>query len=65
MEKETLWLPDGYGKNTVIFDKKGEPYIAKENLKSGANIWRIEKIERIVADEMIKSGCDVLKSEVK
>ncbi len=56
MEKETLWLPSGYGTNTIIFDKSGVPYQTVKNIGSGVNIWEIEKIDILQADQKIKSG---------
>lgn len=56
MEKETLWLPSGYGNNTIIFDKSGVPYQTVKNIGSGVNIWEIEKIDILQADQKIKSG---------
>lgn len=60
MEKETLWLPDGYGKGTIIYDLSGQPYEAIKNLITGANIWEIIMVEKEYAKNAIKNGADKL-----
>jgi hypothetical protein len=63
MEKETLWLPDGYGTGTIIYDKENNPYKAKEKAISGANIFFITPVEKEYAEKIVKQGRKVLISK--
>lgn len=63
MENETVWLPDGYGTNAIVFDKKGNPYQTIKKVSSGVNIWELKKIDILEANQKIASGYySVLKS---
>lgn len=63
MEKGTLWLPDGFGIGTIIFDKNGNAYEAKKLVMSGVGIYEIEQINKEYADIKIKAGVAVLKAK--
>ena len=64
MENNTLWLPDGYGQGTIIYDIENKPYEATEY--SGiANIYKIEPVEKEYAKKRIEEGVKKLVSTRK
>ncbi len=64
MENEkTLWLPDGFGRGTIIYDLEGNPWEAVKYIGIGVNIWAIERVRKDYALESIKSGADKLISK--
>jgi len=57
--QQQLWLPDNYGKGTIIYDNSGKPYEAIKKLDIGVNIWEIEEVEKDYAKKAIKNGADI------
>ena len=62
MEIESLWLPDEYGVGTIVYDKKGAPWVAKKKLMDGAGIFEMQPVPPVVAKEMVEKGAKELKS---
>lgn len=60
-ERETLWLPDGYGVGTIIYDLENVPHEAQEHTKAGANILYIVEVNEAYADMQIEKGAPVLR----
>jgi len=62
----TLWLPDGYGKGTIIYDIDNKPHEATKYLKGmGTNIYKVEPVEKEYAIKRIEQGADKLISKQK
>ena len=60
---ETLWLPDSYGKGTIIYDKQNNPYEAVKNITEGSvGIYEIVPVEKEYAEARIKQGAKKLVS---
>lgn len=56
----TLFIPQGYGKGTIIRDLEGTPWIVGETLV--APIHKVHKIEEEVAKQLLKQGAKLLIS---
>ena len=63
MENQTLWLPAGYGKGTIIYDLDNIPFEAVENV--GGGIFSIQEVEKKYAESRIAQGAKVLTSTPK
>ena len=63
MENESLWLPDGYGLGTIIYDNENNPYEATKNLNSC--IYEITPVEKDYAEKRIQQGAKKLVSTNK
>ena len=61
-QKETLWLPDGFGQGTIVYDKDENPYQATKKITEGAEIYEMTPIDKEVAEKLIKNGNPVLTS---
>lgn len=64
---QSLWLPDGYGIGTIIYDNKNNPYEAIKNLMGvGVGIYEVVPVDKEYAKARIAQGMKVLAStEVK
>lgn len=60
--ENTLWFPDGVEKGAIVYDLDGNPYAVGKRVMDGTNIRAIEKIEKVVAEAMKKSGAQVVVS---
>ncbi len=63
MNKEILWLPNGYGKGTIIYDKENNPYEATRGMEGGVNIFEIVAVEKEYAESRAKNGAQILISK--
>ena len=64
--EKSLWLPNGFGKGTIIYDLEGNPWEAVEKIGVfGVNIWSIVKVEKDYALKAIELGANKLISTDK
>lgn len=63
MKQTTLWLPQGYGKGTIIYDLDNIPYEAGDKVMEGTtNIHEIKEVSKEYAERRITQGADKLVS---
>ncbi len=63
MEQNTLWLPEGFGKGTIIYDLDNNPYEAGERIMDGlTNIRKITAVPKDYAEARIAQGADKMVS---
>lgn len=58
----SLWLPSGYGRGTIIYNKDNEPYEAVESLGTGVGIFNVVPVDVDYAKSRISQGAKVLVS---
>lgn len=61
-QKDSLWLPVGYGKGTIVYDLDNTPYEVGESLGTGADIYKINPVSNAYAKAALKAGAKKLMS---
>lgn len=58
---ETLFIPIGYGRGTVVYDKNKNPYLVGKSI--GGSLHEIKEISQAEAQTHLNQGAKVLTSQ--
>jgi hypothetical protein len=59
--KETLFIPIGYGKGTIVYDKNKNPWVVEKSI--GGSLHEIKEISQEEAITRINTGAKILTSK--
>ena len=60
MQKESLFIPSGYGRGDIVYDKENSPYLVGASI--GGSLHEIKSISDEEAKTRINTGAGILKS---